>query len=490
MLRIPRLGPKKIKYLYDELGLSTIQELEYACIENQLINLPGFGARTQENILKGIELIKQYKERYLYSEAVVEAEALHTKIAGLKSVIRSSPGGSIRRKRETVKDIDIVASTDKPQDVMDYFTGLKEAEDVIAKGDTKSSIRLISGINADIRAVSDEQYPYALHHFTGSKEHNTAMRSLAKKMGLKMNEYGLFDGEKLINCKTEKDIFAVFGMDYIEPELRENTGEIEAAQKRSLPDLVKIDDIKGIFHFHTISSDGTMMLEHAVEALKKMGFEYGGVADHSKTAWYAGGIPEDRISAYLKEIDLLNKKVPDFKMFKGIESDILPDGSLDYADEILERFDFVIIAVHSNFNMGEKQMTERIIKAMTNKYSTMLAHPTGRLLLARDPYNVDIIKIIDAAADLDVDLEINSSPYRLDLDWQHCKYAKEKKVKLFINPDAHSLEGLDEYRFGVNIARKGWLEKKDIANTMARNEMEDYLKSKRSSKISRKNNLK
>ena len=483
MLKIPGLGPKRIKYLYDNLGISSIAELEYACIENKLLNLPNFGEKTQKKILRGIELINKYKERFLYAEIIGEAEELLEKISSYKYVKRSSLGGSIRRKRETVKDIDIVASTDHPEEVMEYFTSLKEADEVIAKGDTKSSIRLKSGINADIRTVSDVQFPYALHHFTGSKEHNTAMRSIAKKMGIKMNEYGLFSADKLIECNNEEDIFAVFGLDYIEPELRENNGEIEAAGEKKLPLLIKDSDIKGIFHFHTTASDGLMNLEQVVLELKKMGFGYCGVADHSRSAFYAGGIPGEKIPEYLAEIDNINKKYPDFRIFKGIESDILADGSLDYDDELLESFDFVIIAIHSNFNMDEKKMTDRIIKAMQNKNTTMLAHPTGRLLLARDPYNVNIMEIIDAASEYDVDLEINASPFRLDLDWQHCKYAREKGVRFFINPDAHSLEGLHEYRFGVNVARKGWLEKNDVANTLSADEMSAYLLKKKLDKI-------
>lgn len=482
MMKIPKLGPKKIKYLYDNLEITSIGELEYACIENKLLNLPNFGQKTQENILKGIELLNRFKERFLFANVIDEAQKLHEKIANSPFVIRSSLGGSIRRKNEIVKDIDIVASTKNPQEVMNLFTSVEEAEEVIAKGDTKSSIRLKSQVNADIRTVSDSQYPYALHHFTGSKEHNTAMRSMAKKFNIKMNEYGLFNDNKLIECKSEEEIFRVFEMDYIPPELRENIGELEAAKNKKIPKLVDVKDIKGLFHFHTNRSDGNMTLQQACNELKKMGFEYCGIADHSKTASYAGGIRDEDMGSYLDEIDLLNLKQKDFKIFKGIESDILSDGNLDYPDEILKKFDFVIIAIHSNFNMSQKRMTERIVSAMSSKHSTILGHPTGRLLLARDPYDVDIIEIIDAALEYKVDLEINASPFRLDLDWRACKYAKEKGVKIFINPDAHSIEGFHEYRFGVNTARKGWLEKKDVANTMGFDEIKDYLDKKKSLK--------
>ena len=482
MLAIPTMGPKKIKYLFDNLQVSNTGELEYACIENRLVDLPNFGRKTQENILKGIEILKKYKGRYLFANIIEEAEAIHNKIQNFQYVNRSSLAGSVRRKKEIVKDIDIVASTDNPDKVMDFFTGLSEAEDIIARGDTKSSIRLKSGINVDIRSVDDFQYPYALHHFTGSKEHNTAMRTAAKKDSIKMNEYGLFKNSNLIKCSNEADIFNFFSMDWIPPELRENYGEIEAAKNKTLPKLIEEKDIKGIFHIHTTHSDGNISIEQACNYLQKMGFQYAGISEHSRTASYAGGLKDNDINRYLEEIDKLNQKGASFKIFKGIESDILLDGNLDYSDNILSKFDFIIAAIHSGFNLSKEQMTDRIIKAIENKFTTMIAHPTGRLLLARDPYRVDIIRIINAAAENDVDIELNASPFRLDLDWRMCKYAKEKGVKIFINPDAHSLKNLDNYKFGVNIARKGWLEKEDVPNTLSAKEIEIYLKNKKNKK--------
>ncbi|MBA7559335.1 DNA polymerase/3'-5' exonuclease PolX [Candidatus Atribacteria bacterium 1244-E10-H5-B2] len=482
MLAIPTMGPKKIKYLFDNLQVSNTGELEYACIENRLVDLPNFGRKTQENILKGIEVLKKYKGRYLFANIIEEAEAIHNKIQNFQYVNRSSLAGSVRRKKEIVKDIDIVASTDNPDKVMDFFTGLSEAEDIIARGDTKSSIRLKFGINVDIRSVDDFQYPYALHHFTGSKEHNTAMRTAAKKDSIKMNEYGLFKNDSLIKCSNEADIFNFFSMDWIPPELRENYGEIEAAKNKTLPKLIEEKDIKGIFHIHTTHSDGNISIEQACNYLQKMGFQYAGISEHSRTASYAGGLKDNDINRYLEEIDKLNQKGASFKIFKGIESDILLDGNLDYSDHILSKFDFIIAAIHSGFNLSKEQMTNRIIKAIENKFTTMIAHPTGRLLLARDPYRVDIIRIINAAAENDVDIELNSSPFRLDLDWRMCKYAKEKGVKIFINPDAHSLKNLDDYKFGVNIARKGWLEKEDVPNTLSAKEIEIYLKNKKNKK--------
>jgi len=480
MLAIPTMGPKKIKYLFDNLGISNIGELEYACIENRLVDLPNFGKKTQENILKGIEVLKKFKGKFLFAGVIEEAEKIHKKIENFKYIKRTSLAGSVRRKKEIVKDIDIVASTDNPEKVMDFFTTLDEAEDIIAKGDTKSSIRLKSGINVDIRTVEDFQYPYALHHFTGSKEHNTAMRTAAKKDNIKMNEYGLFKNDRFIKCSDEKDIFAFFSMDWIPPELRENFGEIEAAKNKTLPKLIEEKDIKGIFHIHTTYSDGKSSIEQICGQLIKSGFMYAGISDHSKTASYAGGMKNEDVEQYFKEIDKLNLKYSGFKIFKGIESDILLDGSLDYSDKILSGFDFIIAAIHSSFNLSEERMTERIIKAIENRFTTMIAHPTGRLLLARDAYKVDIIRVINAAAENNVDIELNASPFRLDLDWRMCKYAKEKGVKIFINPDAHSLKDLYDYKFGVNIARKGWLEKEDVPNTYSAEKIDKYLKSKRS----------
>jgi len=479
MLRIPGMGAKKVKYLFDNLGISDMETLEQACLENRLSVLPGFGKKTQDNILKGIHAVKRYQQKFLYSQVIGQAESILEKLRKGGSVIRASLAGSLRRKKEIIKDIDIVASTGEPEMLMELFTGLDDVEDVIARGSTRSSIRLASGINADIRTVADWQFPYTLHHFTGSREHNTAMRSLSKKSGIRMNEYGLFKGKELIKCKSEKDIFGVFGMQYIPPELRENHGEVEAAQKGQLPALVEPSDIKGIIHIHTTYSDGKMTLEQAARKAMDMGFSYIGISEHSRSARYAGGLKEEDIDNYLTEIDRLNEKLEGFRIFKGIESDILNDGSLDYDDRTLERFDFVIIAIHSNFNMSKNDMTKRIIKALQHPYASILAHPTGRLLLARDPYEVDMEKIIDAAAQSNVDLELNSSPFRLDLDWRYGRYAKQKGVKVFIDPDAHTLDGLYDYSFGVNIARKGWLEAKDIANTMDAGKMADYLENKR-----------
>jgi len=478
MLKIPGLGPKKIKYLYEELGITTIRELEFECQENFLIDLPGFGKKTQDNILKGIEVVKRFQGNFLYGEIIGQAENLIGEIKGSKKVIRASLAGSIRRKKETVKDIDIVASSKDHDSLMNFFTTRECVMDVISRGDTKSSIRLESGIAVDIRVVDDDQYPYALHHFTGSKEHNTAMRSIAKKNKIKMNEYGLFKEDKLIRCKDEAHIFSQFGMDYIEPELRENFGEIEAARDKKLPDLVGISDIEGLLHIHTDFSDGSMSASQVVEYMESKDFSYVGFSEHSIAAQYAGGLNNDTVHEYFDALDALQKK-HSIKILKGIESDIMPDGSLDFDDGILSLFDFVIISVHTGFNMDEEKMTDRIIKAMDNKYATILAHPTGRILLAREPYKINIIKVIEAAAEKGVFIEINANPFRLDLDWRYCKQAKEAGAKFLINPDAHNLEGLSDYTYGVNTARKGWLEKQDILNTYPVKKLEELLKSRK-----------
>ena len=473
IIRIPGVGPKKAKALYDELGISTVGELEYACMENRLIGLHGFGEATQAKILKGIEYYRKGMGHHLFNAALKDAERLLTLLEKNKDIKMRSIAGSIRRRKEVIKDIDIVASArhERVGAVMDFFTTLPDVQSIVAKGDTKSSVILNSGINADLRIVSDSEYPFALHYFTGSAEHNTAMRSRAKKFGLKLNEYGLFKGEKSLQCKSEEEIFKALGLTYIPPELREDKGEIEAAEQGKLPELIEPSDIKGIFHVHTTYSDASMTLHEVVKLAQGAGYQYTGISDHSKSASYAGGLTEEKLRAQHDEIDGLNSKLKDFYIFKGIECDILSDGSLDYSDEILAEFDFVIASVHSRFNMSEEEMTERIIKAISNPYTTMLGHPTGRLLLSREGYKVDLHKVIDAAAEKGVVIELNAHPYRFDLDWRYCKYAKEHGVKVSINPDAHHTGDLSNVAYGVGIARKGWLTSRDVLNTMTLGEI-------------------
>ncbi len=475
MLRIQGLGPKKIRKLHENLNIETLGELEYACRENRLIDLPGFGKKSQENILTGIESLKRFSEKRLYVEAAEIAGALLEAVQGSGYAARSSIAGSLRRRNEVVKDIDIVASSENPAELADVFTGLPQVERTTSRGETKASVALSSGINADLRIVTEREFPFALHHFTGSKEHNVAMRHRAIQMKMKMNEYGLFSDNGLVACASEEEIFAALGLAYIPPELRENCGEIEAAADGTLPVLVEMKDIRGIFHAHTTASDGTSSLKGLVDYAKKMGLEYIGIADHSRSAYYAGGLSIDQVRRQHAEIDEMNRKDDSFRIFKGIESEILPDGSLDYDDSVLNKFDFIIAAVHSHFSMSEHEMTARVMKALENKHTTILAHPTGRLLLARNPFRIDMGKVIDHAALTNTAIELNSSPHRLDLDWRLCRPAKKKGVKISINPDAHHDEGLSDISFGINIARKGWLEKSDCLNCMGLKEISDYL---------------
>lgn len=477
MLSIPGLGSKKANTIYQKLKISTVGELEYACNENRLKDLEGFEKKTQTNILKGINNLKKYQSFHLYGSAIFEAQEICNSLK--KNAIRINIAGSLRRKKEVVKNIDIVASSKKPELLMKAFVTNDNVENVVSRGKTKSSVILKSGINADLRIVKDKEFPFALLHLTGSKEHNTHLRNFAMQSKLKMNEYGILKRGKPIPCKNEIEIFKELGLDYIPPELRERSGEIDAAQKGLIPVLVDKKDIKGIFHVHTNYSDGNLTIEAIVKVCKKLGYCYVGISDHSKTAAYANGLKEKDIARQRKEIKMLNKNLNGFKIFHGIEADILPDGQMDYDAEILSKFDFVIASIHSNFNMREKEMTDRIIKAIKNPYVTMLGHPTGRLLLAREPYLVNLKEVIDTAASNKVIIELNSNPHRLDLDWRWCRYAKEKKVTISINPDAHNIEGLSHTIFGVEIARKGWLSKIDCLNTLGTKEIEKYFTQKK-----------
>ena len=482
LMQIPNLGPKKIKVLYDELEITNIGELEYACKENRLIHLTGFGEKTQENVLKGIEFFKRHKGEFLFGDVYQEAERIRQRLSTIVDPIWAEVCGSIRRRKEVVRDMDILVAAENHEKIASFFVSMPEVDQVLVTGETKTSVRMKSGIEADLRVVTRQEFPYALVYFTGSKEHNVRLRGIAKKKGWKLNEYGIFDGDNLVICKSEEEIYRALGLPYIPPELREDSGEIEAAEQDMLPSLIQHEDIRGIFHVHTDFSDGVDSLERMVEAAQKFGFSYVGVSDHSKTAYYARGLKHDAILRQWEMIDILNKKNSTFRIFKGIESDILSDGSLDYDDSILEGFDFVIASVHSGFTMKKDDMEERILKAMKNPYTTILGHPTGRLLLSRDGYQVDMMRIIDCAAQNHVILELNASPYRLDIDWRYLKYAKDKGVMISINPDAHAVAGLEEVFFGVNIARKGWQESKDILNTRDVNDIKEIFTKIRNAK--------
>jgi len=478
MLKIPGLGVKKVKVIFDKLGIISIGELEYACRENRLRDLQGFGQKSQDKVLKSIELQKKYNERFLVPIAEDEARQVIDYLKKNRKIFRVEIAGSLRRKMETIKDLDIIASCDEGnrEDIMQFFVSYDQSIRIISQGVTKSAIILDSGITAELRLVNDSEYPFLLQHATGSKEHNTQMRRLAKEHNYKMNEYGLFSDDKLIVCKDENEIYTNLGLQIIPPELREGMGEIESAKVKYLPEVYNGNPFYGLFHVHTTYSDGANSLKEIADACQSMGLEYVGICDHSKSAFYANGLSEERVKEQQTEIDQLNARYNEFKIFKGIEADILQDGSLDYEDDVLATFDFVIASVHSNFNLSEETMTERICRALQNPYVTMLGHPTGRLLLAREPYKVDMEKVIDVAGNERKIIEINANPFRLDLDWRWGKLARSKGIKTAINPDAHSVEGLKDYHYGIGIARKGGFSKEEIINTFTMNEMEAYFK--------------
>lgn len=460
---IPGLGAKRIKTLYEKLGIRSLGELEYACTENRLIALKGFGPKIQVKVLEGLAFAKKHRGLHLFDTALAEAEHLRDWLAQDPSVIRIEVAGSIRRHKELIKDIDILASSKKPAVLMKRFVEAERVETVTAHGETKSSIVLQSGIAADLRVVSDKQFPYALHHFTGSKEHNVAMRQRARKQGLKMNEYGLFRGGKNIPCRDEASIFEKLGLPFIPPELREDMGELEAD---GLPGLVEQEDLLGVYHCHTTYSDGIATVTEMQQAARERGYAYIVIADHSQSAGYAGGLRPEAVRKQHKEIDNLNKRLKEFRILKGIEADIHTDGSLDYDESVLKTFDLVIAAVHSKLDMAEAEATTRIVKAVENPYTTILGHPTGRLLLSRQGYSLDFERVFDACSANNVAIEINANCHRLDLDWRYIKRAKEKGLKLCIGPDSHSVETLDDVVYGLGIARKGWLEPHNLLNCM------------------------
>ncbi|RMF62098.1 MAG: DNA polymerase/3'-5' exonuclease PolX [Calditrichaeota bacterium] len=482
MIKIPGVGPKKIRTLWQELNIISVDELEEACSKNLLAELKGFGKKTQENILRNIAQYRRFRERHLISDALQAARELVSALSTLSVIERCDIAGSLRRRKETVKDIDLVVSAapEHRNDIMNFFVSLPEVDSITMKGETKSTVVLTSGISADLRIVSDDQYPFLLHHLTGSKEHNVALRQHALQLGLKISEYGLFKGEEMLPCNDEAELFQKLGMQYIPPELRENMGEIEAALAHRIPKLIELEDLLGIIHVHTNWSDGVNTIEEMARACMERGYQYLAISDHSQAATYANGLNEERIRQQHAEIDDLNTRLTPFRILKSIECDIMADGSLDFPDEILSLFDLVIVSVHSRFNMSEEEATQRIIRAMENPFVTILGHPTGRLLLARDGYPLNQSKVIEAAARLGVAIEINANPHRLDLDWRMCRYAIQKGVKLSINPDAHRIEGLKDVEYGVGIARKGWVEKKDVLNTWSAEEVLNFARNRHS----------
>jgi DNA polymerase (family 10) len=473
MMRVQGLGPKKVKALYDSLKIDDLDKLKAACEAGQVAKLKGFGAKTQQKILDGLQFLSEMGDRKRIDQALPLALELLEGMRGAPGLIRMELGGSLRRRKETINDIDILASAADAGPVMERFITLPQVVQVTNHGDTKSSVIAAHEaggkkilMNADLRVVSDEQFPFALHYFTGNKEHNVAMRVRAQAMGLKLNEYALANEERSVKVKDEAGLFKAFGLAYIPPELRENTGEIDAAEKNALPELVEVDDIQGVFHCHTTYSDGHNTLEEMAAAAKELGLKYLGIGDHSRSLAVANGLSEERVRHQQAAIDALNKKLKGFRVFKGTECDLLADGSLDYDDELLATFDYVVASVHTHFNQPREEMTERIVRALKNPHVTMLGHATGRLLLRREGYAVDLEKVLQTAAQEGKMVEINAHPQRLDLDWVHVKRAKALGVKLVINPDAHSTGDLAYYRYGVDVARRGWLSKGDVFNTL------------------------
>jgi DNA polymerase (family 10) len=467
---VPGLGPKKIKALYEQLNVASLADLEKACQNDRIAALDGFGAKTQEKLLHSLETLKQGAGRHLASVAAHASATLLEDLRAHPDTIRLSAGGSTRRRNETVHDIDIIVSTKSPAAISRAFREHPLVDRVLAAGDTKSSVMLKNGLQADLRVVSDEEYPFALMYFTGSKEHNIVLRGLAQDRGWTLNEYRLAPvkkgAAKIPRIRDERDIYELFGFDYIEPELRENRGEFEAAAKHKLPDLVKLEQLKGTFHNHTRASDGRNTLAEMAAAAQELGLQYLGIADHSKASFQANGLDAARLKKQIAEIKALNKDFDGFRLFSGTECDILKDGSLDFSDSVLAQLDYVVASVHSSFTLGEAEMTKRLIRAMENPHVTMLGHMTGRLLLKRESYAVNIPAVLDAAAETGTFIELNADPHRLDMDWRWWRLAKEKGVQCVINPDAHATDGLQNLYFGIGAARKGWLTKTDVVNCL------------------------
>jgi len=541
LFSLPGLGAKKVKALYDKLQISSIAQLKEACESDRVAELPGFGKATQEKLCRAIADRTKHAGSFQNGTIAREAETLQDDLRALDETLHVCIAGSYRRRKEIVRDLDFIVATNAPAIVSKFFLEHPLVESVLVQGATKSSARLRSGIQCDLRVVTAAEYPFALNYFTGSKEHNIVVRNRALQRGWTLNEYRLAPIEEgrsgstgnlpggtssvspaegkapdaneeqapgkmpavptgetpvlpiaakrsakkkrvshpIPQIREEADLYRAFDLDYIPPELRENCGEFDAAAEGRLPRLIEKENLRGTFHCHTTASDGRSTLEEMAHAAEELGLQYLGIADHSRSSIQARGLDEARLRVQMAAIRGLNAERKDFRIFSGVECDILRDGTLDFPDEILAELDYVVASVHSAFQLPEAEMTGRIIRAMSNRYVTILAHPTGRLLLQREPYAVDIPAIIEAAAETGTWIEINAAPKRLDLDWRWWPLAKEKGVKCVINPDAHAVDRLQELWFGIGVARKGWLTKDDVVNCLPLGKIEQEMGRKR-----------
>lgn len=472
-LEIPGLGPKKVKAIYEKYGITTLDELEKACLEHKIARLPGFGLKTEENILKGIRLFKEKIGRRPLGEVLPLAEEIVKIIKERAPIKEIAIAGSIRRMRETVKDIDILITSQRPEDVMKVVANLPLVEEVIAFGETKTSVRLKQGIQMDVRVVDPECWGAALAYFTGSKAHNIRVRELALEKGLKINEYGVFRGEQKIAGRTEEEVYSAIGLPFIPPELREDRGEIESALRGKLPVLVDLHEIRGDGHVHSKYSDGTASLEEILMKASAMGLSWVAVCDHSQSLKVAGGLPVEDLFKKKTKIEELNRRSERVKLIFGAEVDILSDGSLDYPDDVLKEIDFVIAAIHTGFQQDEKQLTSRIVSALKHPLVHAISHPTGRIIGEREPYAVDLNQVMETAKKYGKALEINAYYKRLDLNDINTKACVERGIPLIVGTDAHFIDQMEYLRYGVAVARRGWCTKENLLNTL---EYEDFLK--------------
>jgi DNA polymerase (family 10) len=483
MLTIPGMGPKKVKAIYDQLSIATVGELEYACHENRLVDLPGFGRKTQENILKGIDRLKQHRGQYLCHEALQAARQVLESLTAAEMVVRVALAGSLRRRQEIVEQIDLVVSTSQEERLRLTIAKWPLVGEVLLSEPSHLSLRLQSGVKADMHLVDEGAFPFALHALTGNQAYLAAIQAHARERGYILDAGGLRRGHEWMACHDEEAIFSALGLSYIPPELREGLGEIEAAKRGTLPRLIGEPDIQGVFHVHSTWSDGMATIEEMARTARGLGYRYMGLSDHSQSARYANGLDPDRVREQHRLIDRANETSDGLTILKGSEVDILPDGSLDYPDDLLRQMDFVVASVHSRFNMPQAEMTARIIKAIHNPYVTMIGHLTGRLLLAREGYALDIAAIVAEAVRLGVIIELNANPHRLDLDWRHLRAAHGQGLLTSINPDAHSPEGLRDVTYGVGIARKGGLTAEDVLNTRGLQDLQDWLAQRRRERL-------